>query len=396
VKGALFRPDSGPAPHVGVLVMHRTINFLPHLANTELTRRGFLVLGMNSRFDNNDTDIHWEDIALDVKAGVEFLRRQPGITRVVLLGYSGGGPTMSFYQAVAEHGPSYCQGPKKLSSCDNRLAGLPRADAIVFMDASPGAVGVLRGLNPAVTDEGHPDSRFDATLDPFDAANGFVPDRPITYGDAFKTRYYVGQAARMNRLIDQAMARRDAMKNGTGPFPDEDVMVIARAEGARIADPDPSIDHGTRHPQKLLKNNGSVETRLVESILPPVRISEQANRTFQAAKMLTVTSFLSANAIRATDSHEGVDWCSSNTSTPCGVEHIAVPVLVTAMGASTLMRDNEMLFEHAASRDKDFIVAEGLLHGITPCGVCGRPASEYGNGVRNLFDYVAAWINKRL
>jgi hypothetical protein len=55
VKGALFRPDSGPAPHVAVLVMHRTINVLPHLANTELARRGFLVLGMNSRFDNNDT-----------------------------------------------------------------------------------------------------------------------------------------------------------------------------------------------------------------------------------------------------------------------------------------------------------------------------------------------------
>jgi pimeloyl-ACP methyl ester carboxylesterase len=351
---------------------------------------------MNSRFDNNDTAIHWEEIALDVRSGVEFLRRQPGITRVVLLGYSGGGPTMSFYQAVAEHGPSYCQGPGKLSQCDNRLTGLPRADAIVFMDASPGAVGVLRGLNPAVTDEAHPGSGFDAALDPFNPENGFIADRPITYADDFKTRYYAGQAARMNRLIDQALARRAAMKNGAGPFPDEDVMVIARAEGARIADPDPSIDRGTTRPQKLLKNNGALDARIIESILPPVRISEQANRTFEAAKMLTVTSFLSANAIRATNSHDGVDWCSSNTSTPCAVEQISVPVLVTAMGASTLLRDNEVIFEHAASRDKDFIVAEGLLHGIVPCGVCGKPASDYANGVRNLFDYIAAWINKRL
>jgi hypothetical protein len=107
------------------------------------------------------------------------------------------------------------------------------------------------------------------------------------------------------------------MKNGAGPFPDEDVMVIARAEGARIADPDPSIDRGTTRPQKLLKNTGALDTRIIESILPPVRISEQANRTFEAAKLLTVTSFSSANAIRATNSHDGVDWRSSNTSTPC-------------------------------------------------------------------------------
>ena len=27
-KGALYRPDSGPAPHVGILAMHRTANYL--------------------------------------------------------------------------------------------------------------------------------------------------------------------------------------------------------------------------------------------------------------------------------------------------------------------------------------------------------------------------------
>ena len=28
VKGALYKPDSGPAPHVAILVIHRTANFL--------------------------------------------------------------------------------------------------------------------------------------------------------------------------------------------------------------------------------------------------------------------------------------------------------------------------------------------------------------------------------
>ena len=43
-KAALYKPDSGPAPHVGVLVMHRTSNYLAHRACTELSRRGFMML----------------------------------------------------------------------------------------------------------------------------------------------------------------------------------------------------------------------------------------------------------------------------------------------------------------------------------------------------------------
>ena len=394
VKGALFRPDSGPAPHVGVLVMHRTLNFLPHIANTELARRGFLVLGMNSRFDNNDTAIHWEDIALDVRSGVEFLKRQPGITKVVLLGYSGGGPTMSFYQAVAEKGPAYCQGPNKLSQCGNNLAGLPKADGLVFIDASPGAVGALRGLNPAVTDEAAP-RMLAPDLNPFNPANGFVPDHPLHYSEEFKAKYFAAQSARMNRLIDGAQTMVRSMHDGTATFPDDDVMVIPRAEGARLMDPDPTIHHGTSKPQKFLRDNGTIATRVVDSILPPVRISEAANATFDAARMMTVTSFLSATAIRSTNSMDGVDWCSSNTSTPCALRSISAPVLFTAMGASSLMWDNEVHFENAASRDKDFVIVEGMLHGIIPCGFCGASDRDYANGAKNLFDYIQQWINKR-
>ena len=31
VKGALYKPDAGPAPHVAILLMHRTANFLSHI-----------------------------------------------------------------------------------------------------------------------------------------------------------------------------------------------------------------------------------------------------------------------------------------------------------------------------------------------------------------------------
>ena len=39
VKGALYKPDSGTAPHVAILAIHRTANFMSHSATMELSKR---------------------------------------------------------------------------------------------------------------------------------------------------------------------------------------------------------------------------------------------------------------------------------------------------------------------------------------------------------------------
>src|SRR5437763_17223158 len=80
-KGALYAPDSGPAPTVAFLAIHRTSNCMNMISTRELARRGFMVLGMNPRSYNNDAIVDFEDIALDIKQGVEFLPRQPVISR---------------------------------------------------------------------------------------------------------------------------------------------------------------------------------------------------------------------------------------------------------------------------------------------------------------------------
>jgi hypothetical protein len=134
VAGALYKPDSGPAPHVGIVVMHREGNYLRHIACTEFSKRGFLVLCMNSRFHNNESAVDWELIPLDVAQGVNYLKNVQRMTKIVLFGNSGGGVTMSFYQAVAENGPAVCQGPSKLMQCGNNLAGLAPADGIILVD----------------------------------------------------------------------------------------------------------------------------------------------------------------------------------------------------------------------------------------------------------------------
>ncbi len=386
-KGALYKPDSGPAPRTAILIAHRTSNFLSHIGATELSRRGFLVLAMNPRSDNNEAAVNWETNALDIRSGVQFLRRQPGIAKVILFAHSGGGPTMSFYQAVAENGPAYCQGPNKMVQCGNDLANLPKADGIVFVDAHPGnSVNGLRSLNPALVNEANA-NQIDPSLDPFSPQNGFNPAGPSTYSPEFQKKYFHAQAARMNRLI--ATAQRRLRESGDDLFP------IPRGQGARLMEFDPSIHHATSSPRKLHRNDGTLSPQIVAHVRTDSRATPQPTSPSAGTRVLTLTSFLSANAIRANDSMDAIDWCSSNNSVPCALAKISVPILITAMGAHYFIRDNELHYESAASKDKDFIVIEGATHGITPCAPCEKSPGQYSNVTRNWADYVQKWINAR-
>ena len=321
------------------------------------------------------------------------MRKQRGVRKVVLFGHSGGAATLSFYQAVAEQGTSFCSNPQKLTVCGTELANLPKADGLILVDASLGnPVGLLRGLNPAVKVEGDPAS-IDPSLDPFNPANGFDPGGS-TYSDQFKQKYYAAQSARMNRLI--AMAIDQVSKFGTAgaPFPDDNPFLIVRAAGARLIDNTEST--ATVEPRKHLKNNGSVVTEIVKSSGPPATAAPEQNATYYGgARLLTLRSFLTANAIKSTNSVTAIDWCSTNSSTPCAVGKIGVPLLVAAMGGNTSIRDNEMLYDMAASRDKDFIVVEGATHNLERCTECETRKGQYDNVTKNFFNYVAKWITTR-
>ena len=92
---------------------------------------------------------------------------------------------------------------------------------------------------------------------------------------------------------------------------------------------------------------------------------------------------------------DDIEYCSTNNSTVCAVQSISVPVLFMAMGAHYFIRDNERHFDIARSKDKDFIVIEGAVHGFTPCTACEKTPGQYSNSVKNLFDYTAKWMNDR-
>ena len=405
---ALYKPDSGPAPHVALILIHRTADYMRHPACSQFAQRGFMALCVNTRFTNNEGLVRFEDVALDVKAAVTFLRKQPGITKVLLFGHSGGGPTVSFYQAVAENGVAYCTNPKRLVKCTDALANLPPADGIVFADSHPGnPVNVLRGLNPAVLNEKDPpDAGFDPALDPFDPKNGYNPNGLSHYSPDFQRRYFAAQSKRMNDLIDRSLAKLQAMKSGSYGYPDDDIIVIPRggnpgsgpgaAAGIFMLDPSIAGVMSTVRPEKLLRNDGSIVTQVVHSLYVPDPKLKQLHLTFDnGTKILSIRSFLSANAVRSTNALDGIDDCSSNNSTTCAVQSIAVPEMFAAMGAHYFVRDVEREYDLASTKDKDFVVIEGSTHFFTPCTACEPTPGQYSNVMKNLMDYIRDWINKR-
>ena len=111
----------------------------------------------------------------------------------------------------------------------------------------------------------------------------------------------------------------------------------------------------------------------------------------------TITSFLTANAIRSHHSLDDLDWCSTNNSTVCAVRSISVPTLVLTHQGHYFIRDGEEIYEQSAALDKQYVVIEGSTHGGTNCNAC---ATYWGTGpfvnvTRNIYNFIASWATAR-
>jgi pimeloyl-ACP methyl ester carboxylesterase len=394
LQAEVVLPDKGPAPHVGVIYENGQ-GSLGNLICTELAKRGFMALCSAERMGGGS----WESVALDIKADIDYLRRQPGITKVILYGHSGGGAVASFYQATAENGLPFCQDKNKLSACHDDLANLPPADGVVFPDAHPGlAIMDLRMINPSITSDGRK-LHVDPALDPFDPSNGFNPKGASHYSAAFQARYEAAQAAIMQRTITQAQDLKAAIKSGAVTDPTADSIVADRttnfANHLDELDPDALGLMATEKPRRLLKNDGTIVVQPIRSVSvgnpDEVRMGPGLGR----ANVETSDQFLSRSAVRATDSVAAIEFCSSNSATVCNAGAIHVPVLFIAMGANTFIADEERMFERSPAKDKEYIVVEGALHGGQPCTRCEKTPGQYANSQTNMCDYIAGWINKR-
>jgi hypothetical protein len=411
--GLLCRADEpGRDGSVGAIFMHPNSDYLTHIGCGELAGRGIPSIGVNGRYFNTRREtMIWEQVPLDLKLAVDYLRNLPGIRTVVLIGHSGGGQLMPFYQNVAESGPAVTQAAERFSRGGDDLADLPAADGLVLLDAHHGyAANTLTSMDPAVVDEAHPES-IDPTLDVFNPDNGYNP-AGSRYSEDFKRRYHRAQAQRMVRLTERAQERLAAIERGDGQYPDDEPFILARGQ-ARIWQLDTSVVSRTRDAYPILRPDGATIVDVPRSVrvagVTPgsggaAGLTPRQNASWsQGAFPYSVRTWLSGNAVgvdperytASEDDVQGVDWRSSNTSTPLNLEGVRVPLLIMAMTGHYWMVPGEIFLNHAASADKELVFVEGASHNITPCAACEEFPGQYGDTVKRTFDYVAGWVRER-
>ena len=399
--GALYQPTS-PAPEqsTAFLITHDVDNLIGSTPCVQLAQRGFTVLCVKSEF-TEPALVNWDAIALDVGAGVTYLRGLSSVKHVVLLGYSAGGPDMAYYQNIAQHGVATCQAPERLDPCSNDLANLPAADGVVLLDSIPGALSGLSTLDASIKDEQK--LNVNKKLDMFSANNGYNPTGPTNYSQDFVNSYTQAQGARMDGLIAEAQGLLAQIAAGKGLYSDDSPMLVGRIQ-ARPWQADPSLISQTQGAWPLISPqypNGS-PPQSIHTVRVPSANATANQQWDQADGGYTASSFLSTAALRAPDfqvtdnSITGIDWGSSNTSTILNIAGVSSPLLVMAMTGHYWVVPSEMYYNAATSTsDKTLAFVEGASHGLGPCKACATTPGEFGDTVGEIFNYLTAWADQR-
>ena len=390
--------DPGKKARVAVVLMHCDLNYMGLPMGPALARRGYHVLAVQS-IPNGDIDRRLE--VLD--GHVRYLRANPDIDKIILMGHSGGATLMTAYQAIAENGPGIFQGDNMVYKCGLKKKPEP-ADGIMLIDANYGnGVMSLISLDPAVMEEGC-GTKLDPGYDIFDPANGYDKNG-ANYSPEFVKRYRLAQKRRNDALLQKALDRLHKIQNGEGNYVDDEPFFIAAANqpkpNNRMLPQDLHMLSHTKGEYDLIHGDGSITRERIFS----VRTAE-CGRSFSdtygmGVNKNTVKGFLSSQALRTTEDFAvteddvlGIDW-NSSYSTPVGnIEHIHVPALMMGMTGSYEFIAAEMIYEHAPMADKTIAFVRGASHMFDPNHAAEKFPGEFGDTEKVLFDYMAKWMER--
>lgn len=374
-------------PKVGVVVIHPRIDFHHHYAVPRLVDAGFAVLAANSRHVGNDMMAEHEEMVLDVAACVRWLREKRGVEKVVLLGNSGGGSLVAFYQAEARKAPGDRLAASPGGSASRfDSAPMTPADAMVYLAAHRGQGRILLdSIDPSVVDESDVLSS-EPSLDMYNTRNGFAePPAWSSYSAEFLERYRAAQVERVSRLDAVArghLARHaeatdesEAQGFAARPFAErqealrrracETVMVVHRT----MADPacvDAGLDPSPRDYGSLLSERPDLMNYAALGL----------------ARAVTPRAWLST-------------WSglSSNADLVANVAGIREPTLIVHAERDREIRptDAALVLEACASRDKKLVTIAGARHYFEPeAGERDAPHVELA------MDAIVPWIQERL
>lgn len=388
IRALCWTPDRpGPAPTVGVIVIHPRVDFMHHYSVPRLVDAGFAVLAANTRFVGNDTMAEHEEMVLDVAGCVRYLREKRGVEKVVLLGNSGGGSLVAFYQAEARKPPgdrlrlSPGGSPTRFDS-----APMTPADAMIYLAAHRGQGHVLLdAIDPSVVDESDP-QRTDPALDMYNTHNGFVePPAWSSYSAEFLESYRAAQVARVTRLDavarahrafhDEAVAESEAQGFAGRPFEERQAVLKRRACETVM------VVHRTMADPAFVDNGLDPSEREYGSLL-----SERPD-------LMNVTALGFARTVTPRAWLSTWSGLSSNANLLANVQHIAEPTLIVhaERDREVLPSDASSLLEACASKDKHRVTVAGARHYFEP-DLGERDAPH----VETAMDAIVPWITERL
>lgn len=395
--GVLYEPVNGDErSSVGIVLMHSDDDYYGFVPAPELAKRGFTVLA--SKVEKSCETL--DKKILDVKNAVEYLKEVPGIKKLVLLGHSGGATLMSAYQSVAQNGAKIFQDDHKIIKLSD-IGEVPAADAVMFLDSNWGnGVMTLLSLEPSITDN-ETSRGLKPGFDLFDPANGFSEDGS-TYSDEFISGYQKAQAARNEQLIDLALDRLEKIEKGEGKFDDDEPFIVAG--GSQIAPNNKMFPQDIRllshtiHPWPLIHKDGSVTNEVIYSRRKPHFNKNMVTVNEMATNVTTVRTYLTNSTVRTNGFYYdesriyGIDWDSSYCCTPGNVKGVSVPALIMGMTGSYEFLAAEQIYENIKSENKTMAFVEGASHNFTPQEDAQSYPGEFGDTVKNCFDYVADWL----
>ena len=386
--GILYRP-ANLEPRTCFYLMHPRGEFTRHYVVPPLTARGYAVFGQNSRYINNDTDMVHERLLLDIAAGMRHLKER-GFERIVLLGNSGGGSLLSFYQSQASKAPA-----ERLSSTpggepiDLTKEVMPEGDLYIAVAAHLGEGRfMLNVLDPAVTNETDPTST-DPQWDMYNPANGYRPfPQASSYDRAWLAAYRELQLERSRRLdniardhiAEHSFFRGQLRDSAYASLPVATQTMIARRGRLgrymiiyrTLANPaylDPTIDPSNRPLGSIFSPGDPIIGNYGPGGL---------------ARVMTPRGWLST-------------WSgtSSQADLPDTIQHVKVPTLIVfADGDCDIFpAEQQEILARSGAADKQMMELPWADHYLYPVGEEGKKLADPRE---RLIDMILPWVEARL
>ena len=220
---ATLHHDEHKPCRTAFVMMHPTSDWQQQFLLPLLAARGYGALGCANRYASREAELLLEHTLLDWAACVDHLHAV-GYTKVIGIGYSGGGEIASGYQSEAVQ--ASITGTPMSDPPDFTAMRLAPMDALVMFNAHAGRPhSVTLGLDPSVGGEsGNDPLHYDASLDMFNADNG------PPYTEAFRARYRAAQVERNHRITRWCQAGLAHIRTLGNPLLKDIAFIVHRTD----------------------------------------------------------------------------------------------------------------------------------------------------------------------